>query len=237
MTSNDLRTGNAETLIRAAESPQDMEIVRTLFREYAAAIGVDLCFQGFEEELRTLPGLYAPPRGRILLATCGDEPAGCVALRPLIGQTQHGATPAPCAAATSPTDTGPQPPSAASHQNTGPQPPPAACVARSPSAGSSNEGPQPPSAASASSALCEMKRLYVRPAYRSTGLGRRLAAAILEAGRELGYNSMYLDTLESMTAARRLYESLGFRDISAYYNNPLTGVRFYALSLFNARQP
>ena len=205
--------------IRIVDSPSDIETIRTLFREYSAAIGVDLCFQGFQEELRTLPGLYAPPRGRILLATCGDEPAGCVALRPLIGQTQHGATPSPCPAATSPTDTGLQPPSAASR------------VARPPSAGSSNEGPHLPSAASASSAFCEMKRLYVRPAYRFTGLGRRLAVAVVEAGRELGYAQMCLDTLESMTAARRLYESLGFREVSAYYDNPLSGVHYYERTL------
>jgi putative acetyltransferase len=61
----------------------DMELVRQLFREYEQAIGVDLCFQGFAAELAGLPGAYAPPRGRLLLALDGDAALGCVALRPI----------------------------------------------------------------------------------------------------------------------------------------------------------
>jgi GNAT superfamily N-acetyltransferase len=71
--------------IRPAEAPGDLPVVRALFREYAAGLGVDLCFQDFETELATLPGKYAPPEGRLLLAWDGAEAAGCVALRPSAG--------------------------------------------------------------------------------------------------------------------------------------------------------
>lgn len=74
-----------------ASSPGELEQIRALLRRYAQWLddndpsGVDLCYQGFEHELSTLPGKYAPPQGRLLLALCGEEqePAGCVALRPL----------------------------------------------------------------------------------------------------------------------------------------------------------
>ncbi|NQV82463.1 MAG: GNAT family N-acetyltransferase [Rhodospirillales bacterium] len=69
--------------IAYAEGRQDMETVRTLFLEYQAAIDVDLCFQDFEKEVSTLPGLYAPPKGCLFLAASGDEAAGVVGVRPL----------------------------------------------------------------------------------------------------------------------------------------------------------
>jgi ribosomal protein S18 acetylase RimI-like enzyme len=69
--------------ITQAESATEIEVARTLFREYAGLLGVDLCFQGFEQELAGLPGEYAPPRGRLLLASASGEAAGCVALRDL----------------------------------------------------------------------------------------------------------------------------------------------------------
>jgi ribosomal protein S18 acetylase RimI-like enzyme len=68
-------------LIRIAESPQDVKLIRELFREYQASIGVDLCFQNFESELEGLPGKYAQPEGRLYLAFDGKQAAGCAGLR------------------------------------------------------------------------------------------------------------------------------------------------------------
>ena len=69
--------------IVAATTREDVEHVRTLLREYERSLGVDLAFQAFAQEVAALPGVYAPPRGRLLLAMDGDAPAGCVALRPI----------------------------------------------------------------------------------------------------------------------------------------------------------
>lgn len=63
--------------------PNHLEDLRILFLEYAAGLGVSLCFQGFEEELAGLPGDYSPPGGVILMAVAGGRPAGCVVMRPL----------------------------------------------------------------------------------------------------------------------------------------------------------
>lgn len=66
-----------------AVSPEQIDEARKLFREYAAWLKIDLCFQNFERELAELPGSYAPPRGRLLFAIDDDRVAGCIALRPL----------------------------------------------------------------------------------------------------------------------------------------------------------
>ncbi|PEN13964.1 GNAT family N-acetyltransferase [Longibacter salinarum] len=75
--------------------------------------------------------------------------------------------------------------------------------------------------------VCEMKRLYVRPEFRGQGLGSQLAEAILREARERGYNIMRLDTVASMTAARSVYQDLGFVEREAYYHNPLDDVVYY----------
>ncbi len=77
----------------------------------------------------------------------------------------------------------------------------------------------------------EMKRLYVRPAYRSSGLGKRLVCAVIEAARHAGYCELRLDTLSRMVSAQALYQRMGFVEIPPYNNAYLPGTCFYALKL------
>jgi GNAT superfamily N-acetyltransferase len=147
------------------ESAEDLQAIRDLFREYAAGLHIDLSFQNFDAELAELPGAYAPPTGRLILARIESEPAGCIALRAM-EQT-----------------------------------------------------------------ICEMKRLYVRSAFRGTGLGRRLVERIINEAQTAGHTKMRLDTLQTMAEARGLYRKLGFREISPYYHNPFMGTMFMELDL------
>jgi putative acetyltransferase len=80
-----MKSGGASPQIelRRAESADDLARVTTIFREYAASLAIDLCFQNFDAELAALPGEYAAPHGHLLLAFVDGEPAGCAALRPL----------------------------------------------------------------------------------------------------------------------------------------------------------
>lgn len=83
---------------------------------------------------------------------------------------------------------------------------------------------------------CEMKRLFVRRAFRRFGLGRLLAQALIDAAREIGYSNLLLDTLDDMEAARELYASLGFREVPPYYYNPIPGAHYLCVDL-DAAQP
>jgi ribosomal protein S18 acetylase RimI-like enzyme len=147
--------------VRPARVPDEVPAVRTLFQEYAAGLGIDFCFRHFDAELAELPGAYAPPAGRLLVAEAGGELVGCVALRP-----------------------------------------------------------QAPG-------VCELKRLYVRPAYRGLGLGRRLLETLLAEAVAAGYREAVFDTLQSMTEALALYRSLAFAPTEPYNDHPVCGTLWF----------
>ena len=144
--------------IAAAVSPNDLEQIRELFREYFAWVqddlGFDLSYQAIEKELVTLPGAYASPQGCLLLARSSGKPIGCIALRP------H------------------------------------------------------------SLEICELKRMYVRPSFRSQGIGRMLCAQIIQVAKLAGYSLMRLDTEISLSSAQKIYAALGFHLALPYYEVP-----------------
>ncbi len=157
----------AYAIVEAMES-EGVARARALFEEYAASLPFSLCFQGFDEEMASLPGKYARPRGCILLGVDEriGEAVGTVAVRPL-------------------DDPG----------------------------------------------VCEMKRLYVRPRARGSGLGRRLCERLLAESCAMGYREMRLDTESTMIEAVSLYRSMGFRTIPRYNNDPLPHTVFLGLDL------
>ncbi|MGA9883581.1 MAG: GNAT family N-acetyltransferase [Candidatus Acidiferrales bacterium] len=151
--------------IETAEAPEFVAITRKLFIEYSESLKVDLCFQGFAEELARLPGEYARPAGRLLLAFDQREAIGCGALRPI------------------------------------------------------------------DSIVCEMKRLYIRRAFRGKGAGGAMIDALVSAAREIGYQRMRLDTLPLMETAIGIYRTLGFKEIPPYRHNPVPGALYFELDL------
>lgn len=161
--------GSPQISLFRPDSREALAETRLILREYAGSLGVDLCFQNFEDELASLPGDYAAPGGRLLLASVDGAIAGCGGVRPLADVDYANA--------------------------------------------------------------CEMKRLYVRPAFRRFGLGRLLAQALMDEARSAGYSVLLLDTLDDMEAARELYASLGFQDIPPYYYNPIPGAHYLKAEL------
>lgn len=151
------------------ETPALLDATREIFREYAGELTVDLCFQGFDAELATLPGDYAGPQGLLLLAFVDGALAGCGGFRPLPGSDYANA--------------------------------------------------------------CEMKRLFVRRAFRRFGLGRLIAQALMDRALQAGHSVMLLDTLDEMETARGLYDTLGFVEIPPYYFNPIPGAHYLKVDL------
>ena len=141
--------------ILPARSATELTSAAALFRAYAATLPIDLAPQGFGQELDSLPGIYGPPGGELLLAKRGDHVLGCIGLRPL-------------------------------------------------------EPPQ----------VAEIKRLFVRPQARGTGVGKALVAAIIKIAAERGYEELKLDTLGHLETAIALYKSFGFEPIPRYGNHP-----------------
>ena len=153
------------TSLQLARFPHDLDAVVAIFREYVASPTVSLDYQDYEAEFAALPGKYAPPAGRLLLAREPDAVVGCAALRAVSGDT------------------------------------------------------------------CELKRVYVRPAARGTGLGRRLVQRMILEARQAGYTRMCLDVLPEFVAAQQLYRSLGFVPAPPVSWNPVPGTQFLGLDL------
>ncbi len=154
--------------ITQASSDTELQAIRQLFRDYNTELGIDLTFQDFETELASLPGRYAPPTGRLLLATDNQKPVGCVALY-----------------------------------------------------------------AMKESGVAEIKRLYVAPEAKGQGIGRQLMECVIEAAREIGYNYVRLDSLQRLSAARKLYATYGFYEIDPYNVNPQPDVYYMEKKLTN----
>lgn len=136
--------------IADAHGAEHVEEIRSLFREYWASFGFTPCFQHFDDELVGLPGAYAPPDGRLAIASVDGSAAGCVALRRLDGER------------------------------------------------------------------CELKRLYVREAFRSQRVGAALLDWAFEAARNAGYRTMLADTMPVMERALAMYERTGFVRCAPY---------------------
>ena len=151
--------------IQPVEGETAVATVRTMLLEYWDSFGFTPCFQNFGDEVASLPGAYAPPGGRLALATVNGEPAGCIALRRV------------------------------------------------------------------DEIRAEAKRLYVRPAFRGTGLGRTLLEWVMNEARAAGYREIVGDTMPVMRDAFALYDRMGFKRAEPYSEHPTEGAIFIRIEL------
>ncbi|MBC7720858.1 MAG: GNAT family N-acetyltransferase, partial [Pedobacter sp.] len=138
----------------------DLDAAVQLFKDYAAELNVNLCFQSFDAELEDPLKKYGSPNGALFLGYFNNEPVACIALQPIADGS------------------------------------------------------------------CEMKRLYVKPAFRKFKIGDTLVQQLLITAKKLGYKKMKLDTLQRLQPAINLYKKHGFIVTTAYYKNPLPEVVF-----------
>jgi GNAT superfamily N-acetyltransferase len=155
--------------ILAATGPEQIEQIGLLFQEYWDSFDFTPCFQGFSEEVASLPGKYAPPGGALALAQTGGQAAGCIALRRLDERR------------------------------------------------------------------CEVKRLYVRPAFRGQNLGKALLEWAIARARALGYREMLGDTMPVMARALEMYHRAGFERTGPYAADPTPGAIYIRLALDSAK--
>ena len=140
------------------EKDADLDAAVQLFKDYAAELNVNLCFQSFDAELEDPLKKYGSPNGALFLGYCNNVPIACIALQPIADGS------------------------------------------------------------------CEMKRLYVKPAFRKFKIGDTLVQQLLITAKKLGYKKMKLDTLQRLQPAINLYKKHGFIVTTAYYKNPLPEV-------------
>jgi ribosomal protein S18 acetylase RimI-like enzyme len=138
-----------------ANNPKDFSEAATLFKEYAASLNFDLCFQNFDTELNEIDVKYNSPHGGLILIRLNNESVGCAAVRKLEDK------------------------------------------------------------------IGELKRMYIQPGHRGLGLGHELLKKALEMAKALGYETVRLDTIKTMTEATRIYERFGFVSIPPYCYNPM----------------
>jgi GNAT superfamily N-acetyltransferase len=207
---NMAQPSHSKVHIRLATFPDDKAIVGKLFLAYAQSLPISLDFQNFDGELSALPGKYA------------EEQGGAVWLAYATAEQESSTT------STSPSADGTSTPKEKEGNGEA-----IGCIALRPF--------NHPTTTAESAALlekssatrtttCELKRLYLTPEARGTGVSKLLMDVAISQARKLGYKEMLLDTLRIMTAARRLYEGYGFEECGSYYENP-NDVLFYRLAL------